>query len=281
MGRCGVHQLSYVHGCHGTRIGDHAGECATVKISAAQAIVTGAARGLGRTFVLALLREGARVVAGDINAAGLHGLQAEAASLPGHLTVAEVDITAEPAVRELVRQAARALGGLNVLINTGILRDGVLVARDAAGVRGLPRSQWSKVIDTNLTGQYLMAREAAAVMLERGTRGVIVNVSSLARAGNPGPSNYAAAKAGLDACTRTWPLDLAPAGIRVAGVAPGVIDTPILDGISTTARAALLAAIPLGRLGAAEEAWQAVSFIRDCEFFTGRTIDVDGGASMG
>jgi 3-oxoacyl-[acyl-carrier protein] reductase len=253
-----------------------------VKISAAQAVVTGAARGLGRTFALALLREGARVVAGDINSAGLHSLEAEAASLPGHLTVAEVDVAAEPAVKEFVRLAARELAGLNVLINNaGILRDGVLVAKDAAGVRGLPRSQWSKVIDTNLTGQYFMTREAAAVMLERGTRGVIVNVSSLARAGNPGQSSYAASKAGLDACTRTWALELAPAEIRVAGVAPGVIDTPILDGISTTARATLLAAIPLGRLGTVDEVWQAVSFILTCEFFTGRTIEVDGGARMG
>jgi 3-oxoacyl-[acyl-carrier protein] reductase len=253
-----------------------------MKISEAQAIVTGAARGLGRCFALELLREGARVVAGDIEAAGLSRLKGEAASLPGCLTVLAVDVAAEPAVRDFVKQAAREMPGLNVVVNNaGILRDGVLVARDAAGVRGLPLSQWSRVIATNLTGQFLVAREAAAVMLERGTRGVIVNVSSLARAGNPGQSNYAASKAGLDACTRTWALELAPAGIRVAGVAPGVIDTPILAGTSETARAALLAAIPLGRLGTVEEVWQAVRFILGCEFFTGRTIELDGGASMG
>jgi 3-oxoacyl-[acyl-carrier protein] reductase len=253
-----------------------------MKISEARAIVTGAARGLGRHFVLALLRDGARVTACDVNVAGLRDLQAAAASLPGALTVAEADITAEPTVKELVRTAAREMAGVNVLINNaGILRDGVLVARDAAGVRGLPLSQWSRVINTNLTGQYLMAREAASEMLTRGIRGVIVNVSSLARSGNPGQSNYAAAKAGLDACTRTWALELGPVGIRVAGVAPGVIDTPILEGVSEAARAALLAAVPLGRFGTVEEVWQAVSFILACEFFTGRTIAVDGGASMG
>jgi 3-oxoacyl-[acyl-carrier protein] reductase len=253
-----------------------------MKISEAQAVVTGAARGLGRYVALALLREGARVVASDINPAGLRSLKAETASLPGRLTVAEVDIAAEPSVKSLIKTAADEMAGLNVLINNaGILRDGVLAAKDGMGVRSLPLLQWSKVVDTNLTGQFLMAREAASVMLERGTRGVIVNVSSLARAGNPGQSNYAASKAGLDACTRTWALELAPFGIRVAGVAPGVIDTPILEGISESALAALLAAIPLGRFGTADEVWQAVSFILSCEFFTGRTLEIDGGASMG
>jgi 3-oxoacyl-[acyl-carrier protein] reductase len=253
-----------------------------MKVVDAQAIVTGAASGLGRHFSLSLLREGGRVVAGDINPAALRSLKSEAASLPGRLTVAEVDIASEAAVKEFVGKASRELSGLNVLINNaGILRDGVLAVKDAEGVRGLPLLQWSKVLDVNLTGQFLMGREVASVMLERGTRGVIVNISSLARSGNPGQSNYAAAKAGLDACTRTWALELAPAGIRVGGVAPGVIDTPIIEGISETALAELLAAIPLGRIGTVDEVWQAVSFILTCEFFTGRTIEVDGGARLG
>ncbi len=252
-----------------------------MKIAEAQAIVTGAARGLGRHFTLALLRDGAQVVAGDVNPAGLRTLKAEAAALPGRLTLAEVDITGEPAVKQFVQRAVAELPGLNVLINNaGILRDGVLVATDAGGVRGLPLTQWSKVLDTNLTGQFLMAREFAVALLARNAPGVIVNISSLARAGNAGQSNYAASKAGLDACTRSWARELAPAGIRVGGVAPGVIDTPIVEGISETALAALLAAIPLGRFGTAEEVWQAVSFVLSCEFFTGRTIEVDGGANM-
>ncbi len=253
-----------------------------MQLNEAQAIVTGAARGLGRHFTLALLREGAKVVAGDVNAAGLRSLRGEAEGLPGALTVSTVDIANEAAVTAFLEVAARELPGLNVLVNNaGVLRDGILVTREDGAVRKLPLLQWNKVLDVNLTGQFLMAREVAARMVESGTRGVIVNISSLARSGNVGQSNYAASKAGLDACTRTWGLELAQHGIRVGGVAPGVIDTPILEGISGPALEDLLHAIPLGRIGTPDEVWQAVRFILTCEFFTGRTIEVDGGASMG
>jgi 3-oxoacyl-[acyl-carrier protein] reductase len=253
-----------------------------MNVNEAQAVVTGAARGLGRHFTLALLQEGARVVAGDINGAGLRSLKAEAGALPGALTVATVDVTNEAAAAAFVEQAARELPGMNVLLNNaGVLRDGVLALKEEGAVRKLPLLQWSKVLDVNLTGQFLMAREVAARMIERGTRGVVVNISSLARSGNVGQSSYAASKAGLDACTRTWALELAGDGIRVGGVAPGVIDTPILEGISGPAMEALLHDIPLGRIGTPDEVWQAVRFILTCEFFTGRTVEVDGGASMG
>jgi 3-oxoacyl-[acyl-carrier protein] reductase len=109
---------------------------------------------------------------------------------------------------------------------------------------------------------------------------VVVNLSSIARAGNPGQSNYAASKAGLDACTRTWALELARHGIRVGVVAPGVTETGFLEGFSEEALAHLRAAIPLARLARPRDIWQAVRFIVECDFFTGRTVEVDGGASM-
>jgi 3-oxoacyl-[acyl-carrier protein] reductase len=248
----------------------------------ARAVVTGAARGLGRHFALALAREGAAVVAGDVNPAGLRGLRSEASDLPGSLQVAEVDITDEVAVTRFVTAAAVTLGGINVLVNNaGILRDGAMVAEEKGGVRRLPLLLWGKVLDVNLTGQFLMAREVAAHMIERKERGVIVNISSLARAGNAGQSSYSASKAGLDACTRTWANELAAHGIRVGGVAPGVIDTPMLTEISDEAMHSLIAGIPLQRIGTPEEVWLAVRFVLECGFFTGRTLEVDGGATMG
>lgn len=256
-----------------------------MKLSDLNVIVTGAAGGLGGHFALELLRAGARVAAGDTNAAGLRKLSSEAEDLPGEVFVARVDITDEASVSELVASAAERFGTLNALVNSaGIARDGLLVQPASGGeeTQRLPLAQWRKVVDVNLTGQFLMAREFASHVIEGGGRdAVIVNLSSIARAGNPGQSNYSASKAGLDACTRTWALELARHGIRVGGVAPGVTETGFLEGFSEEALARLKAGIPLGRLGRPEEIWQAVKFILECDFFTGRTVEVDGGASMG
>jgi 3-oxoacyl-[acyl-carrier protein] reductase len=254
-----------------------------MELSAAKAIVTGGAGGLGGCFALELARAGAAVAAGDANAAGLRELAARAAGLPGTVFVAKLDITDEASVAGFVASAAEQLGGLNVLINSaGIARDALLVHPENGEVKKLHLAQWRKVIDVNLTGQFLMTREFAAWVVTAATRdAVVVNLSSIARAGNPGQSNYAASKSGLDACTRTWALELAQHGIRVGGVAPGVTETGFLEGFSESALDRLKAGIPLGRLGQPRDIWQAVRFILECDFFTGRTVEVDGGASMG
>ncbi len=247
------------------------------------AVVTGAAGGLGATFALELLRAGAKVAGGDTNAAGLRSLAAAAEGLPGELTIGKLDVADEASVASFCAMAAAQLGTINVLVNSaGILRDGTLIACEQERVTKLPLAQWRKVMDVNLTGPFLMSREVAALMVQAGVRdGVIVNLSSIARAGNPGQSNYAASKSGLDACTRTWALELARHGIRVGGIAPGVADTPFLGGISEAALGRLAGEIPLGRLARPEDIWRAVRFVIECDFFTGRTLEVDGGAAMG
>jgi len=237
------------------------------------AIVTGAASGIGRCFALELLAAGAFVIAVDIDARAL-----ETFDPSPRLQIARVDVSNEAQVKTLVGEIPTP----NVLVNNaGILRDGLLVSRDPDGfVRKLPTAQWKSVLDTNLTGPYLMAREVAAMMIERDVQpGLIVNISSITSAGNPGQSNYAAAKAGLDADTRTWALELAPHGIRVAGIAPGLIDTPMAARLSEDERNQLVDAIPLKRMGRPEEIWLALKFIIECDFLTGRVIAVDGGAS--
>ena len=254
-----------------------------MRLEEVRAIVTGAARGLGKCFALSLAAAGARVMAGDVDRAGLRQLKGESEGLAGSLAVAGLDVADEESVAQFFAAADAQLEGANVLLNNaGILRDGRLATGVGAEVARYPTVQWKKVLDVNLYGPFLMAREFVARALERGTRpAVIVNISSLARAGNAGQGSYAASKSALDAATRTWALELGEAGIRVAGVAPGVIDTPILEGISAEAMERLLAAIPLGRIGRPEEVWQAVRFILECDFFTGRTVEVDGGAAMG
>ena len=118
-------------------------------------------------------------------------------------------------------------------------------------------------------------------MIETGTKpSVIVNISSVARHGNPGQSNYSAAKAGLVADTRLWASELARYGIRVGAIAPGFVDTPILQGMRPEVLEGMLKTVPLRRVGAPEEIFLAVKFIIECDYFTGRCVDVDGGISM-
>jgi 3-oxoacyl-[acyl-carrier protein] reductase len=244
--------------------------------------VTGAASGLGRQFTLDLAGAGAAVAAGDIDANGLEHIKAEARGRPGKVFVKSLDVSHEASVVAFVEEMSEQLGGVNTLVNNaGILRDGLLAKDEDGWVRKLPTALWRQVIDVNLTGPYLMAREVVADILKRGTKqSVIINISSLSRSGNPGQSNYAASKAGLDATTRTWALELSSSGVRVGGIAPGLVDTPILKNISDEALKELLAGIPLGRIGRPEEIWLALKFIIECDYFTGRVIEVDGGSNF-
>src|SRR5690606_7525785 len=117
-------------------------------------------------------------------------------------------------------------------------------------------------------------------MVENDQRGVVVNMSSIARHGNRGQSNYSAAKAALAANTKTWAAEFARFGIRVGAVAPGMVRTPMTDGMNQKARDALVAAIPVGRIGEPEDIWLAVRFGIECDYFNGTAIDVHGGLSF-
>lgn len=253
-----------------------------MKLSDARAIVTGAASGLGYYFSHQLAAEGAAVAACDIDSEGLERLRAAVAGRGGRFITQKVDVSQEAGVVTFVEEAARSLGGINVLVNNaGVLRDGLLAQEEDGWVRKLPSAQWRRVMDVNLTGAYLMAREVVADILSRGvSESVIVNISSVTRAGNPGQSNYSASKAGLDAATRTWALELAHRGVRVGSIAPGVIETPILKHVSEEAKESLTANIPLGRVGTPHDIWLALKFIIECDYFTGRVVEVDGGANF-
>ncbi|GAO01325.1 SDR family oxidoreductase [Anaeromyxobacter sp. PSR-1] len=240
-------------------------------------IVTGAAQGMGAHFARRLAEAGAKVAAGDVNEAGL-------AALPEGVHRRRLDVTSPDDARAFVAWAAGAMGGLNALVNNaGIIRDGLLVRRDRASgeVTTLSEADWDAVIAVNLTGATRMVREAVAAMARAGTRpGVVVNLSSVARHGNRGQSNYVAAKASLAANTVTWAREFAPLGVRVGAVAPGMIETPMTKGMNQKARDALVAAVPVGRIGEPEDIWKAVRFVIECDYFDGRTVDVDGGLVM-
>jgi len=242
-------------------------------------IVTGAGSGMGAHFTRRLVEAGARVAAGDVNEGGLSELPPSP-----HLHRRRLDVTDERDREAFVAWAQGEMGGLNGLVNNaGILKDGLLVKKDreTGAVRKFSTADWNAVIAVNLTGATLMVREVVARMVETDQRpGVIVNMSSLARHGNRGQSNYVSAKAALAANTVSWAREFGAFGIRVGAVAPGMIETPMTKGMNQKARDALVAMVPVGRIGVPEDVWLAVKFILECDYFNGRTIDVDGGLVM-
>jgi 3-oxoacyl-[acyl-carrier protein] reductase len=255
-----------------------------MQLSSLKIIVTGAAQGMGAHFARRLAEAGAQVAAGDVKEDGLAQLAESTRGLPGKVHTRKLDVSSEADVGAFVEWAHGAMGGLNGLINNaGILRDGLLVKKDrtTGEITKLSKDNWDAVIGVNLTGATFMVRDTVAKMVATEQKpGVIVNMSSIARHGNRGQSNYSAAKAALAANTLTWSREFASFGVRVGAVAPGMIETPMTQGMNQKARDALVGMIPVGRIGVPEDIWVAVKFVLECDYFNGRTIDVDGGLSM-
>ena len=252
-----------------------------MQIDKMKIIVTGAASGMGACFATNLAESGARVMACDVDEQGLAELAEE---VDGELATKTADVTDEEQVVELVEATAEAFGEVNGLVNNaGIFRDGLLVSQDreTGEVSKMSLQQWQSVIDVDLTGPFLCTREVAAHILENDVDGgVIVNISSVSRHGNQGQSNYSAAKAGLVADTKLWAEELSRHNIRVGAIAPGFIETPILDGMPDKMREKMISGVPLGRAGKPEEIHRALEFIIECDYFTGRCLDVDGGVTV-
>lgn len=255
-----------------------------MKLNETKALVTGGASGMGKAFTLSLARDGAMVAFCDLDAAKIAEVEAEAKGLPGKVVGFVADVSKEDQVTKLIGDAAAALGGLNALVNNaGLFRDGLLVKKDkdSGEIKKMSLANWQKVIDVDLTGPFLCTREFAAHCIATNTRSaVVIAISSVSRHGNPGQSNYSAAKAGLIADTKLWSMELARYGIRTGAVAPGFIQTPILDGMKPEALAMMVKGVPLGRTGLPEEIYLAVKFIIECDYFTGRCVDVDGGLNL-
>ena len=255
-----------------------------MKLSELKCIISGGAQGMGRHFALRLAEAGAQVAIGDVNEAGLAETVELASKGPGKVHARKLNVADEGEIGTFVEWAHGAMGGLNgVISNAGILRDGLLVKKDreTGAIKKMSKEQWDAVIGVNLTGATFLVRDAVAKMVETGTKpGVVVNMSSIARHGNRGQSNYTAAKAALAANTVTWSREFGAFGIRVGAIAPGMIETPMTQGMNQKARDALVAAIPVNRIGLPEDIWLGVKFILECDYFNGRTIDIDGGLSM-
>ena len=247
-----------------------------MRLEDTRALVTGGARGMGLCFTRELVRAGAAVAFCDLDPDAV----ARAAEATGAVGLV-ADVSREGDVSRLFAEAAAAIGPLNVLINNaGILRDGLLVKKDrqTGAVKTLSKAKWDAVIAVNLTGPFLCARAFAAACVEGGVRpAVIANMSSISRSGNMGQSNYSAAKAGLVADTKLWAGALARWGVRVGAIAPGFIRTPMVESMRPEVLEKVIRPVPLRRLGEPEEIFQALRFLIECDYFTGRVIEVDGG----
>ena len=244
--------------------------------------ITGAGRGLGRAIALRLASQGAVLALIDVNRADLEVTEAEVRSRDGRCALFVCNVADEPEVEATFAAIEEQLGALHGLVNcAGILRDGMLIKmKEGELVEKMSLSQWQAVIDVNLTGTFLCGREGAALMAKGGQGGVIINISSTARAGNIGQSNYAASKAGVASLVVTWGRELARHGIRVMGIAPGVFATDMTAAMKPEAMARMQQAIPVGALGQGEQLAQTVQFILANDYLSGRIIDLDGGLRL-
>ncbi len=239
------------------------------------ALVTGASRGIGEAIARVLAAQGATVVGTATTSSG-------AQAITDRLTLAGVkgqgmvlDVTDPAAVDAVVEAVAETYGAPTILVNNaGVTRDNLLMR--------MKEQDWQSIIDTNLSSVFRMSRACLRAMM-KARKGRIINIASVVAAtGNAGQTNYAAAKAGMLGFTKSLAREVGSRGITVNAVAPGFIDTDMTRALGQEQREALLASIPLARLGSAEEIGHAVAFLASdaAGYITGETLHVNGGMFM-
>ena len=244
-------------------------------------IVTGGGQGLGRAMAEYLAGRGVHLALVDLDQARLDEAVNACKAAGGDARAYVCNVANEDQVSAMVNQVADDFGTINGLINNaGILRDGLLLKAKDGQIQKMSLSQWQSVIDVNLTGVFLGTREVAAKMVELGSKGLIINISSISRAGNMGQSNYSAAKAGVAALTVVWAKELARYGIRVAGIAPGFIETEMTGGMKPEALEKMTAGIPLRRMGKPEEIAHSAAYLFVNDYYSGRILELDGGLRL-
>jgi 3-oxoacyl-[acyl-carrier protein] reductase len=238
------------------------------------AIVTGASRGIGRGIADRFAREGARLTIVARGAEALERAAAEIRSRGAEVLAVAGDVGLKPDVERILARTLAAYGTLDIVINNAAW------ASPVAHFLEMTEEHWDEVIRSNLKSLYLMNHGAANIMVDRGIKGSIVNISSFAAArSHRYMAAYDATKGGLEALTRAMSIDLAPFGIRVNTVGPGAIHTEEFEPLGPEAKAKRGQTVPLGRVGEPEDVAGAVAFLAsdDAAYITGQKIYVDGG----
>lgn len=241
------------------------------------ALVTGARQGMGKSHAIALAKQGTKVVVTDINQADCQKVVDEIKSFGGEATAFKMDVLNKSEVDSVVAAIVKKFGQLDILINNaGIVQFKPFLE--------LSEEDWDRTIDINLKGEFLCAQAAAKVMKEQ-RGGAIINIASVAMGqqgiGMPNIAHYCASKGGIAAMTEALAVELAPFNIRVNAVAPGMIETPMIDVVKSNPKMleAMLQRVPLKRVGRPEEVSELVVFLASdsSSYMTGAVVIIDGG----
>src|SRR3981189_303127 len=236
------------------------------------ALVTGASGGIGGAIARALHRQGAAVAISGTKREALDGLAAE---LDGRTHVLPCNLADKADVEKLVPAAEAAMGQLDILVNNaGITRDGLFMR--------LKDEDWDEVIAVDLTAGFRLARAAVRGMMRRRDGRIIGITSVVGVTGNAGQGNYAAAKAGMIGMTKSLAAEVASRNVTVNCIAPGFIESPMTDALNEKQKEAILATVPMGRLGTGTEVAAAVVYLASSQasYVTGQTLHVNGGMAM-
>jgi 3-oxoacyl-[acyl-carrier protein] reductase len=239
------------------------------------ALVTGASQGIGRAIALRLAHDGFGVALAARNQQKLKEVSNEITAGGGHAEVFVFDIAKEESIKTTAKAVLAHYGKLDVLVNNaGITRDNLLLR--------MKRADWDEVLQTNLTGTFLLTQALMGSMI-KARSGRIINISSVVgRIGQAGQANYAASKAGLIGFTQSLARELASRGVTANVVAPGFIESPMTAVLDEKQNASILTHIPLGRIGSDADVAHAVAFLASdgAGYITGHVLDVNGGMYM-
>lgn len=246
-----------------------------MKLQGKVALVTGGARGIGREIALLFAREGADIAICDVNREVALSTQKEIEALGRRAMSFETDVTVFKQVEEMMNNVLDNFKHLDILVNNaGITRDNLLLR--------MSEEDWDRVLAVNLKGVFTCTKAASRIMIKQRS-GKIVNIASIIGImGNAGQANYAASKGGIISFTKSVARELASRNVNANAVAPGFIQTAMTDKLTPEQKSAMLANIPLNRLGVPLDVANACLFLAsaDSDYITGQTIVVDGGMSM-